>query len=218
MSKFSIQTGMCPRCENMIEINRWDSINVSLDPDMKNKVLDRSAFFVECPSCGLRFTINYGFLYHDMEKKYMLHYVQSEEEELDVIRIYNSADEENAVMRESALMQGYLFRIVRSYNELIEKISIFDAGLDDRVMEIYKVLIELSGNDDQYDPEETRMLYDRPKGIDSILVVERNRLKATIPISMEMYGSLKDRYAGILSDDVKENLLINREWIETHMK
>ena len=203
--------------KNMIEINSWDSINVSLDPDMKNKVLDRSAFFGECPSCGFRFTVNYGFLYHDMEKRYMLHYVQCKEEEQDVLRIYNSSNEENAAMRENALMKGYTFRIVRSYNELIEKICIFDAGLDDRIIEIYKVVIELAGGDDQYDPTQVRMLYDRPKGVDSILIVEGNKLKATIPISMEMYDSLKEKYADILSDNIKDNLLINRKWTETHM-
>ena len=218
MSKVSIHTGNCQRCENIIEMNIWDSINVSFDPEMKTKDMNRSAFFVECPSCGFKFTVNYGFLYHDMEGKYMLHYVQSEEEEQQVLRLYASGARDDALMAGNALMMGYRFRIVRSYNELVEKICIFDAGLDDKVMEIYKIIIELSGKTGQYDPERVRMLYDRPGNVDSILIVEDSRLKATIPISMDMYDSLKEKYSGREDGSIAEDLLINRDWAEAHME
>ena len=36
--------------------------------------------------------------------------------------------------------EKYLYRIVTSANQLVEKIQIFDAGKDDRVMELVKLL------------------------------------------------------------------------------
>jgi hypothetical protein len=39
------------------------------------------------------------------------------------------------------LMRDYKFRVVMSRNELIEKISIFDSGLDDRIIEVSKLIL-----------------------------------------------------------------------------
>ena len=55
--------------------------------------------------------------------------------------------------------QDYLIRIVMSDNQFREKLFIFDAGLDDRIIEIYKVLIlaifqKDSGEESNYEQNE----------------------------------------------------------------
>lgn len=57
----------CPKCNKEHSIRIWRSINTTLDPEMKAAVRDRSAFLFECPSCGEKAYMDYGFLYHQME-------------------------------------------------------------------------------------------------------------------------------------------------------
>ena len=47
----------------------------------------------------------------------------------------------------------YLARIVTSPNQLIEKIQIFDAGKDDRIMELVKLLVTDSLHENNPDKE-----------------------------------------------------------------
>ena len=47
----------------------------------------------------------------------------------------------------------YLARIVTSPNQLVEKIQIFDAGKDDRIMELVKLLVTDSLHENNPDKE-----------------------------------------------------------------
>ncbi len=72
MSKSHIYSFKCPKCNKKIPCVIYDSINVTLDPELKEKLLDTSLFHVTCPHCHKTFTHHYPFLYHDMEKKFMV--------------------------------------------------------------------------------------------------------------------------------------------------
>ena len=76
----------------------------------------------------------YPLLYHDMERKLMLYNL--EEGDTPEVLPDGILGGLLGVMRES-----YSFRQVHSRNELVEKIRIADAGLDDRVVEIFKVIL-----------------------------------------------------------------------------
>lgn len=73
-------------------------------------------------------------LYHDMERKLMVYNLEK-----------GDAPEELPDGILGGLLgimgAGYAFRHVHSRNELVEKIKIADAGLDDRVVEIFKIIL-----------------------------------------------------------------------------
>ena len=52
MSKWEEVTIKCPNCGKVSKFKLWDSINTTLDPEMKQKVRDGSAFSFTCPHCG----------------------------------------------------------------------------------------------------------------------------------------------------------------------
>ena len=58
--------------------------------------------------------------------------------ESEVKKTYEIFYEKNALA--DYRTEKYLYRIVTSANQLVEKIQIFDAGKDDRVMELVKLL------------------------------------------------------------------------------
>lgn len=59
MSKTRIMPVTCPSCGKDSDFTVWESINTMLDPEMKAKVRDGSAFTFECPHCGAEVQVEY---------------------------------------------------------------------------------------------------------------------------------------------------------------
>ena len=66
MSSFTYETIKCPNCQQEGTYMVWQSINVDLNPDQKQRVMDGSIFSWQCPHCGKQYNVLYPFLYHDM--------------------------------------------------------------------------------------------------------------------------------------------------------
>lgn len=128
MSKQIIKEIDCPHCKEKAELKMWDSINASLNSDLKEKVKNGTIFDWECPHCGKTARIMYPFLYIDMLNYFMVWFGNPNSECSP--ELYQSMDIEN-----------YQFRNARTVNELIEKITIFENGLDDHALEIQKFSI-----------------------------------------------------------------------------
>ena len=129
MSRHHIEKVTCPSCHHEGDFELWDSINTALDPEMKERVLNQSIFLYTCPNCGETFRLNYPTLYHQMEDLIMIYLVP----ESEVEKTYEMFYGENALA--DFRTEKYLNRIVTSANQLVEKIKIFDAGKDDRIIE-----------------------------------------------------------------------------------
>lgn len=56
-------------CGNDVEIVVYDSVNVTLDPKLKEAVMNREINSFKCPKCRLKAEISYKFLYNDMANK-----------------------------------------------------------------------------------------------------------------------------------------------------
>ena len=125
---------ICCRCGSRQGITAHDSINVLEEPAMKAQVLDGSAFVWECPHCGAKNLMHRQTLYHDPEERIMIWLTfASEELETRVRSAYAGVEELN----------GYTARFVDDAGSLIEKVKIFDAGLDDVVMEMAKYVTRM---------------------------------------------------------------------------
>ena len=128
MSRPSKQTVNCPKCGKPIEFTLWQSINTYMEfavPD----IISGKLFEVECKSCGLKTRVNYPILFNDMNHNIMIQYCMPD-------------DIDNAVEASRILENaGCRIRIVTSQEELREKTAIFNAGYDDRIIELLKVFV-----------------------------------------------------------------------------
>ena len=79
MSLNSTQKIYCPKCSNCQEFEIWESVNVTLDPKLKEKVLNRNLMTFECDKCGYKAEGVYPLLYHDMDKKLIIYLVPKDE-------------------------------------------------------------------------------------------------------------------------------------------
>ncbi len=109
----------CSRCGSVRRMTFVGSVDTSASPELKEKVKSGEHFVWTCPDCGCVNLLHRPFLYHDPGERLMILLTDSD-------------------LRAEGLPEGYTGRIVRSTGELIEKIRIFDSGLDDVVMEMCK--------------------------------------------------------------------------------
>lgn len=131
-------SSQCCRCGKVHDLDAYGSINVSEEPELKDRVKDGSLFVWECPDCGTRNLLKAETLYHDPERKLMVWLLplgsmgdsQAESMGKQLSQIADSLD-------------GYTLRRVSDVGSLIEKVNINDAGLDDVVIEMCKYVTKM---------------------------------------------------------------------------
>lgn len=126
----------CPYCGEEIDFEVFDSVNVTKDPELKERVLNLEIFQTHCDKCGKTRIIEYPMLYHDMEKNYMI-LLSNENDIMEWQYMMNPDTFVNTVFDKN-LGVKYTRRGVTSIVDLISKINILDSQLDDRVIEIIK--------------------------------------------------------------------------------
>ncbi|MBO4908022.1 MAG: hypothetical protein J5476_01950 [Lachnospiraceae bacterium] len=212
MSSRSEVTVTCPKCNNEHPFTMWRSINTQLDPEMRAAVKDRSAFLFECPTCGEKTYVDYGTLYHQMEDKIMIHYANSDENAEEIYNMLKEDDPDGMGMFRSMREENYLIRIVRSQNELREKINIFDAGLDDRIIEIIKLFLVAKYQEDHPGHQSIALYFRQEEDKGIIEIYADNQYAGNYVIPEGFYEDLSKQYEGKIPDMRKDEPFIDRQW------
>ena len=124
----------CSKCGQQNTVTVYRSINISENPELKDKVRDGSLFLWECPHCGQVNLAKYETLYHDPAARLMVWLIPSGE---------ISESQMQAITMHTKAMGGYTLRRVNDMGSLMEKVLINDAGLDDVVLEMCKYITKL---------------------------------------------------------------------------
>jgi len=125
---------ICPNCGRATESKIWGTVNVGINPELREEVLTGRVRRTTCPFCSAEFNVEWHFLYHDPIRKFMISY-------------HPSKDGRSAPIPTPALdlvqsvLSNYKLRLVTSWNQLREKIGIFESGLDDYPIETIKSLL-----------------------------------------------------------------------------
>lgn len=129
MTKWNKINVSCPACLENGDFRICSFVDTETDPDLKESIFDRSLFKYTCAECGEEILVAYNCTYFDKDRNFM-------------VALLPDKDESTI---EAA---GYNLRIVRSINEFVEKIALMEDGIDDRVVELYKIMLE-----DQFEEE-----------------------------------------------------------------
>lgn len=130
----------CPKCGQLSEVTVWQSITASDSADLKEDLLKGKINMFRCPSCSLAALMPNPMLYTDSDKKLMITFSPCSDE-TEKYRLFDSV---KTVSKDSGELEGlneYNLRFVSSYNELLEKILIYECGLHDKVIELLKLLV-----------------------------------------------------------------------------
>ena len=136
MTKIKTSKYTCPKCGKESDFTMYESVNVDLNSKLKEKVLSGDFFSWTCPHCQQKYQIHYDFLYHDMKRDFMIYYAPNGCEDINKTV--------NDMLTRLKGMRNTTYRSVDSYNRLLEKIRIFEANLNDIVIEFAKVLMKFN--------------------------------------------------------------------------
>jgi hypothetical protein len=64
----------CPKCDAKQSVSLYDSINVSIDPNLKEKLFNGEINVFHCEKCDQKIFIPNPLLYHDMEKHLLVQF------------------------------------------------------------------------------------------------------------------------------------------------
>ncbi len=201
----------CPNCGTEGKMVIWESLNTQLDPEMKAKVVSGELFQYTCPKCKSVHNVVYDMLYHQMEDHLMIQLVNTEESAREAVKQF-AQFANGGIPGLPNIDMGYRYRVVMSLNQLREKIYIFDQGLDDRVLEIMKLILKAQLSESNPDLQiEEMLLNPSENGPQSFSVKLENGQWGELPYGEDLYEMLKDK-ASNPDDDGKHELVVSERW------
>lgn len=136
----------CPHCRQTLPVEILRAVNGHEQPELREKILNNTIFDHRCPHCREVFQLAHPLLYIDKDNEMMVWLTDCQ---AGNIRKLNSDLAANP-----DLLPSFGFgkrRAVPSIYDLIEKIHIFEAGYDDRIMEMLKYAHLLTLPKDRYE-------------------------------------------------------------------
>lgn len=190
-------TVTCPACCEDGNFQTYPFVDAENDPELKESIFNRDLFRFICPECGEEILVSYSCTYLDKGNEF-------------VVALVTDPDAE----RTSVEATGYTLRIVRSINEFVEKIALMEDGLDDRVAELYKIMLE-----DQFEEErqgaEILGIYYGGQNLDDksliFFIITGNAENVRAMLSFDTYQAISKQFEAYpeMAENASE---INRIW------
>ena len=197
MSQPVNQTVKCPKCGADIRFTMWRSINTDM-PNAIDDIISAKLFAGECGKCGHKTHVNYPMLFNDMVHNVMIYNTVPEQ-----------AEETKQALDAARKVLDTRGRIVTDQSTLREKTAIFNAGLDDRVTEILKLVVmaQLQG---QLAGKKVVGVYFVP-GEEPKFEIAYEGGSGYVPVSMEMYNGIANQFKKAFAADDSE-YRIDQDW------
>jgi len=153
--KYSIR---CPQCGRAQDVALYEALNVQAEPALRDRLLQNQINRVQCADCAFSFRVDKPLLYHDPARDILVYWVPA------------PPGAEAAGARQFAAMLLSLTQrqppgtplppvhLVFSRVELVERIFLLEAGLEERMIEYVKHLIYLN-NRARVDPRTKELLF-----------------------------------------------------------
>ncbi|MBW7908319.1 MAG: CpXC domain-containing protein [Kiritimatiellae bacterium] len=199
MSQQSSYPIRCPKCAAEQTISLYDAINVAEDPLLRKQLLENKLNAVTCPDCGFLFRVDKNLVYSDAGRKLLIFLVPTPEEK------YEQGEEQFISMLSELSgmlpddMNAPSVHLVFSRVELVERIFLVEAGLDERLVEYIKYTL-YTRNASQVDPARKALLFNATDSTPDHLCfvvqdVETRKLEAMLQYAREAYDGLVEMFS-----------------------
>lgn len=201
LTRWTIEEMTCPKCGQRKKVKRYQVINASEKPGMKEAILKNNVFFYQCDNCSLAAPLTYPSVYIDSKKK------------LAILLTPELEEETSRIISETGDLSGYKKRLVDNINDLKEKIMIAENRLDDRVVELVKIEYLRQLEKEMKDDTLMNILFDY-SGHDMYLMVffEKKGI-GRIPLNHDFYRQIETQYVNKLKTSGSQEFeKIDMEW------
>ena len=200
----------CPQCGKEINVYVKEFVDVSVNPEYREQILNGTFFLAVCPECGSETLMEYPIMYIDSDKK--LNIYMAPEHEDDLLDQLNSLEIPYGEEEKDAI-----FRVTSGCDELLEKILIAEGGRDDRIIELYKLIMAESLGEEIPGIHSSQFLYYKDDAEELFIVFgyeneEEDQL--TVPFDEELYRSLEQDYIDDLEIPANQYAEVNSKWME----
>lgn len=194
----------CPFCQTLLKIPHLTFISSAHNPEEKLSAMHGHLLQVKCPVCHSQVGLQNMISYED-ETNHLMMYYEPDIQKADtlIIRLHEK------LKTASWFSRNLKYRVVTTREDFYEKVRIFDAGLNDRVIEIMKayLMMDLSAcGDHVFQDIRFSFQHNQP-----VFTVEMDHLKGFYPFRSDDYRLLCDSLRELKSADLN-SLVINLEW------
>ena len=194
----------CPSCKNKFIKSLPTAVFSQNDKDFIENI-----GIIECPSCKNLFKLNYRYVYTDSDKKLMFVNDPKFVQKRNQLAFKSSLKILDRLNKNKA--EDFLIRMCKGDLDLKEKISIFEDGKIDNIIEIMKFVL-IQSPDFKFKKEDIlKMTY---KNKEFIIRTKDGVFK--MPFIDDLYESLYDKYISFI--DVKSAEMVDEDWAREIVK
>ncbi len=208
MSQKNTYNIACPKCKESQNVELYESISVTTDPELRDLLMNHQLNVLECESCGFSFRVEKPILYHDAENAFMIYFfpVAEGDHEEGQRQFRNSLGTISQLFPDDVEIPQV--HLAFSKAELVERIFYLEEGLDERLIEYVKFLI-YTKNLEKIPPAKKTILYDSEDSTEDALCfvvqdLETMKLEGMLHYSRDAYHTLGEMFD---QDEQTANLL-----------
>lgn len=164
---------------------------------------------IECPSCKKLFKLNYRYVYTDNVKKLMFINDPKFSQKRNQLAFKSSLKLLDKFNKNKA--SDFLIRMCQDDNDLKEKISIFNHGKIDNIVEIMKLVL-MQSPDFKFNNDDILKIYYK----DNEFIINSKEGKFKMPFISDLYESLYEKYIPFI--DIKNTEVIDQNWARKIVK
>jgi hypothetical protein len=198
MSQKTAYNIRCPKCQHDQSVELYESINVQTSPELKKLLMANQMNTVKCEQCELTFRVDKPLLYHDPKRQFMIYQIPVKDDAVED----GEREFTESLGRLSGLMPKDIqtpdVSLVFSRTELVERIFLRDAGLNERIIEYIKYMI-YSRNAGKVNPAKKALLFDvedsTPEALCFVVQdVESKKLESVLQYDRKTYTALCETF------------------------
>ncbi|MDU1316121.1 HAD-IA family hydrolase [Anaerococcus hydrogenalis] len=164
---------------------------------------------IECPSCKKIFKLNYRYVYTDNDKKLMFVNDPKFSQKRNQLAFKSSLKLLDKFNKNKA--SDFLIRMCQDDQDLKEKISIFNDGKIDNIVEIMKLVL-MQSPDFKFNNDDILKIYYK----DNEFIINSKEGKFKMPFISDLYESLYEKYIPFI--DIKNTEVIDQNWARKIVK
>ena len=188
----------CPKCGQEQTVELFESINIGAEPALREDLMLNRLNTVTCAGCAFTFQVVKPLLYHDPAHNFMIY----------CLPVPEGAEEAGERQFAEMLLQLTaqqpgkkplpMMHLVFSRTELVERIFLLEAGLDERLIEYVKHLMYLN-NSGKLDPAHKALLFNAqdstPENLCFVVQdVATRKMEAMLQYSRKAYDALAEMF------------------------
>lgn len=194
----------CPSCGTNFTKSLPTAVFSINDKDFLEKI-----GLIECPSCKKIFKLNYRYVYTDNDKKLMFVNDPKFSQKRNQLAFKSSLKLLDKFNKNKA--SDFLIRMCQDDQDLKEKISIFNDGKIDNIVEIMKLVL-MQSPDFKFNNDDILKIYYK----DNEFIINSKEGKFKMPFISDLYESLYEKYIPFI--DIKNTEVIDQIWARKIVK